>query len=43
MDTLLRFGLHASEAGKLPNLSATFCILPNKFKNKMVVVGKVLY
>lgn len=36
MDALLLFGLHASEAGKLQNLSATFCILPIKFQNKIM-------
>lgn len=36
MDVLLLFGLHASEAGNVQNLSATFCILPNTFQNEIL-------
>lgn len=35
VDALLLFGLHASEAGHLQSLSATFCILPNNFQSKI--------
>lgn len=38
VDALLLFGQHALEAGKVAkNMPATFCILPEKYLNKIII------